>query len=51
MKRLKRVSTTDFNIYVLSATIASPAEVGSRYLEDFEVITDSDKRDIDYTLV
>lgn len=51
LKRLKRVSTTDFNIYALSATIAAPEEVGSRYLEDFEVITDSDKRDIDYTLV
>ena len=51
LKRLKHISTTDFNIYALSATIASPEEVGSRYLGDFEVITDSDKRDIDYTLV
>jgi len=51
LKRLKQLSETDFNIYALSATIASPEEVGSRYLEDFEVITDSDRREIDYTLV
>ena len=51
LKRLKQLSETDFNIYALSATVASPEEVGSRYLEDFEVITDSDKREIDYTLV
>ncbi|MCK4651655.1 MAG: DEAD/DEAH box helicase, partial [Methanosarcinales archaeon] len=51
LKRLKHLSETDFNIYALSATIASPEEVGSRYLKDFEVITDSGKREIDYTLV
>lgn len=51
LKRLKHISTTDFNIYALSATIASPEEVGSRYLGDFEVITDSDKREIEYTLI
>jgi ATP-dependent Lhr-like helicase len=51
LKRLKQISTLDFNIYALSATIAGPEEVGRRYLGDFEVITDSDKREIDYTLV
>ncbi|KAF5417231.1 MAG: putative ATP-dependent RNA helicase [Candidatus Methanogaster sp.] len=51
LKRLKHLSETDFNVYALSATIASPEGVGSRYLGDFEVITDSDKREIDYTLV
>ena len=51
LKRLKHVSNTDFNVYALSATIASPEDVGGRYLEDFEIITDSDKREIDYTLV
>lgn len=51
LKRLKHISTTDFNVYALSATIASPEDVGSRYLGDFEVITDSDKREIEYTLV
>ncbi len=51
LKKLKHISTTDFNIYALSATIASPEDVGSRYFKDFEIITDSDKREIDYTLV
>ncbi|CAD7766829.1 MAG: ATP-dependent RNA helicase DbpA [Candidatus Argoarchaeum ethanivorans] len=51
LKRLKLVSTTDFNIYALSATIADPEDVGSRYLGDFEIITVPDKREIDYTLV
>jgi len=51
LKRLKCVSDTYFNIYALSATVACPEEVGSRYLGDFEVITDHDKRDIEYTLV
>ena len=51
LKRLKHLSTTDFNIYALSATIAAPEDVGCRYLGDFEVITDPDKREIEYTLV
>ena len=51
LKRLKHISTTDFNIYALSATIAAPEDIGRRYLGDFEVITDSGKREIEYTLV
>jgi len=51
LKRLKLISATDFSTYALSATIACPEDVGSRYLGDFEVITDSGKREIDYTLV
>ena len=51
LKRLRHLANTDFNIYALSATVADPKDVGNRYLRDFEVITTSDKRDIEYTLV
>ena len=51
LKRLEYIAETDFSIYVLSATIADPEDVGSRYLKDFEVIATHDKREIEYTLV
>lgn len=51
LRRLEHITETEFNIYALSATIADPENVGSRYLKDFEVITASGKREIKYTLV
>jgi len=51
IKRLKCLTKSDFNIYALSATIANPKDVGSRYLKDFEVIIAPGKREIEYTLV
>lgn len=51
LRRLEYIAETDFNLYALSATIADPENVGSRYLKDFEVIIASGKREIEYTLV
>ena len=51
LKRLEYIAETDFNIYALSATIADPKDVGSRYLKDFEVIMNPGKREIEYTLL
>lgn len=51
LKRLEHISEADFNIYALSATIADPEGVGSRYLKNFEIVTSPDKREIDYRLV
>ncbi len=51
LRRLENIAEAGFNTYALSATIAHPKEVGSRYLEDFEVITVPDKREIEYTFV
>ncbi|AGB05083.1 Lhr-like helicase [Aciduliprofundum sp. MAR08-339] len=51
LRRLEYIAETDFNMYALSATIADPESVGSRYLKDFEVIIASAKREIKYTLV
>jgi len=51
LKRLEDITETDFNIYALSATIADPENVGSRYLKNFEVIKVPGKREIEYTLV
>jgi len=51
LKRLEYIAEANFNIYALSATIADPKDVGSRYLKDFEVITESGKREIEYTLL
>jgi len=51
LKRLGDITETDFNVYALSATIADPENVGSRYLKDFEVIKIPGKREIEYTLV
>jgi ATP-dependent Lhr-like helicase len=51
LKRLERIVENDFNAYALSATIANPEDVGSRYLKDFEVIAIPGKREIEYTLV
>jgi len=49
--RLKGIAETDFNVYSLSATIADPNDVGSRYFKDFEVIIATGKREIEYTIV
>ena len=51
LRRLKHIVENKFNIYALSATVANPSNVGSRYLDNFEVIETSDKREIEYTLV
>lgn len=51
LRRLEYIAETDFNLYALSATIADPENVGSRYLKDFEVIISSGKREIEYTLL
>ena len=51
LKRLEYLAETNFNIYALSATIADPEDVGSRYLRDFEVIISPGKREIEYILV
>lgn len=51
LKRLKHIAETNFNVYALSATIANPEDVGSRYLKEFEVIVAPGKREIEYTLV
>ena len=51
LMRLEYIAATNFNIYALSATIADPEDVGSRYLMDFEVIVSHSKREIVYTLV
>lgn len=53
LKRLKFISSgNNFKIYILSATIPKPEEVGSRYINDnFEIISAPGKREIEYTLV
>jgi len=51
LKRLEYIVETDFNIYALSATIADPKDVGSRYLKGFEVIMNPGRREIEYTLL
>ncbi len=49
LKRLKHF--TDFNIFALSATIADCKDVGSRYLQNFDIVKIPDKRKIEYTLI
>jgi ATP-dependent Lhr-like helicase len=51
LKRLNCTAETDFNIYVLSATIADPDEVAYRYFKNFEIVKASGKREVGYTLV
>jgi ATP-dependent Lhr-like helicase len=51
LKRLKCTAQTDFNLYVLSATISDPEEVACRYVKNFEIVKASGRREIDYTLV
>ena len=46
LKRLEYIAETDFNMYALSATIADPEDVGSRYLKNFEIIISHSKREI-----
>ena len=50
LKRLEDISTNEFNIYALSATISNPLEIGGRYLKNFEVLKTSGGREIEYTL-
>jgi len=52
LRRLEHISVNNFNIYLLSATIADPESVGNRYIKgNFEIISSLDKRDINYTFV
>jgi ATP-dependent Lhr-like helicase len=51
LKRLEDISEADVNVYVLSATIADPKDVGIRYLKNFEIITASGRQEIEYTFV
>lgn len=50
LNRLKKISK-NFNIYLLSATIAAPEELGKRYIEDFEIVKSEKIRAIDYLIV
>jgi ATP-dependent Lhr-like helicase len=51
LKRLKFITERDFNVYILSATVYDPWKMGSRYMENFEVIQSPGQRELDYTLV
>ena len=51
LKRLRYITETAFNVYALSATIADPRDIGSRYFNDFEVIKSQGRRELEYTLV
>ncbi|MCD4818367.1 MAG: DEAD/DEAH box helicase [Candidatus Cloacimonetes bacterium] len=51
LKRLAKITKTDFNIYALSATIADPIDMGNRYIKNFEVVKSSQKRIIEHSLV
>jgi ATP-dependent Lhr-like helicase len=50
LKRLEAIAETELNFYALSATIASPYDVGKRYFSPFEVVVLSIPRRINYTL-
>ncbi|MEM4702663.1 MAG: DEAD/DEAH box helicase [Archaeoglobaceae archaeon] len=51
LKRLSTVTETKFNIYALSATIASPENIGKRFLREYEVVKCEGKNEIEFTLV
>ena len=50
LRRLQQITTTNFNIYLLSATISNCTEVASRYMKEFEIIVAPGRRKIKYTL-
>ena len=50
--RLKKLVPGDvFSVHLLSATLSSPYKIAKRYVHNFEVITVSGQRDIDYHLL
>ncbi|MCP2621182.1 DEAD/DEAH box helicase, partial [Candidatus Aminicenantes bacterium AC-334-E05] len=51
IERVKALKREKFNIYLLSATIANPYQMGRRYCEEFEVIEAPWKRIINYSLI
>ncbi len=51
INRLQKLSMYKFNIYLLSATIANPVEVGKRYVSEFEIVNSYKGRDVDYVIV
>ncbi|MCG2821651.1 MAG: DEAD/DEAH box helicase, partial [Candidatus Atribacteria bacterium] len=52
LKRLKCTAQTDFNMYVLSATISDPEEVAYRYFKDFEIVkVYRTKTDLDLVII
>ena len=52
IQRLRSLaSQADFSVQLMSATLSSPREVASRYVDDFEVVTSRGKREIEHHIL
>ncbi len=51
IKRAEETATGKLNIYILSATVANPTELGKRYGRDMEVIEVPGRRTINHTFI
>ncbi len=51
LERVKILKREKINVYLLSATIADPYQMGKRYMEEFEVVEAPWKRIINYSLL
>jgi len=51
IKRLKKIALGPFNTYCLSATISNPLDLGKRYMDDFKIIQDDHKKELEFTIV
>ncbi len=52
IQRLRSLaSPADFSVHLMSATLSSPREVASRYVDDFEVVTSPGQRPIDHHIL
>ena len=52
IRRLRSLAAhADFSVHLMSATLSSPREVASRYVDDFEVVTSPGKRKMDHHIL
>jgi len=51
INRLRKIIEGDLNICILSATISDPYELGKRYMDNFEIVTSSKSRNLEYYII